>query len=92
MDDMIRELKLRHVARLREGRCSVEHGFVFSDILNNLERVADHCSNLAVCVIELKQDEYNAHEYLSRATGMSEFADMYREAGKRFELPAVRAG
>ena len=92
VDDMIRELKLRHVARLREGRCSVEHGFVFSDILNNLERVADHCSNLAVCVIELKQDEYNAHEYLSRATGMSEFADMYREAGKRFELPAVRAG
>ena len=91
VDDMIRELKLRHVARLREGRCSVEHGFVFSDILNNLERVADHCSNLAVCVIELKQDEYNAHEYLSRATGMSEFADMYREAGKRFELPAVRA-
>lgn len=89
VDDMIRELKLRHVERLRGGRCSVEHGFVFSDILNNMERVADHCSNLAVCVIELKQDEYNAHEYLNRATGMSEFTDMYREAGERFALPAV---
>lgn len=89
VDDMIRELKLRHVERLRGGRCSVEHGFVFSDILNNMERVADHCSNLAICVIELKQDEYNAHEYLNRATGMSEFTDMYREAGERFALPAV---
>lgn len=89
VDDMIRELKLRHVERLRGGRCSVEHGFVFSDILNNMERVADHCSNLAICVIELKQDEYNAHEYLDRATGMSEFTDMYREAGERFALPAV---
>lgn len=90
VDDMIRELKLRHVERLRGGKCSVEHGFVFSDILNNMERVADHCSNLAICVIELKQDEYNAHEYLNRATGMSEFADMYKEAGKRFALPAAK--
>ena len=90
VDDMIRELKLRHVERLRGGKCSVEHGFVFSDILNNMERVADHCSNLAICVIELKQDESNAHEYLNRATGMSEFADMYKEAGKRFALPAAK--
>lgn len=90
VDDMIRELKLRHVERLRGGKCSVEHDFVFSDILNNMERVADHCSNLAICVIELKQDEYNAHEYLNRATGMSEFADMYKEAGKRFALPAAK--
>lgn len=91
VDDMIRELKLRHVERLRAGRCSVEHGFVFSDILTNLERIADHCSNLAVCIIELKQDEYNAHEYLRRATGMSEFTEMYRAAGDRFRLPPVKA-
>lgn len=91
VDDMIRELKLRHVERLRSGRCSVEHGFVFSDILTNLERIADHCSNLAICIIELKQDEYNAHEYLRRATGMSEFTEMYRAAGDRFRLPAVKA-
>lgn len=91
VDDMIRELKLRHVERLRSGRCSVEHGFVFSDILTNLERIADHCSNLAICIIELKQDEYNAHEYLRRATGMSEFTEIYRAAGDRFRLPAVKA-
>lgn len=91
VDDMIRELKLRHVERLRAGRCSVEHGFVFSDILTNLERIADHCSNLAICIIELKQDEYNAHEYLRRATGMSEFTEMYRAAGDRFRLPPVKA-
>ena len=87
VDDMIRELKSRHVERLRAGRCSVEHGFVFSDILNNMERVADHCSNLAICVIELQQDEYNAHEYLKHATNMNEFTEMYKEAGKRFVLP-----
>ena len=87
----IRDSKLRHVERLRSGRCSVEHGFVFSDILTNLERIADHCSNLAICIIELKQDEYNAHEYLRRATGMREFTEMYRAAGDRFRLPAVKA-
>lgn len=91
VDDMIRELKSRHVERLRAGRCSVEHGFVFSDILNNMERVADHCSNLAICVIELQQDEYNAHEYLKHATNMNEFTEMYNEAGKRFVLPPASA-
>lgn len=91
VDDMIRELKSRHVERLRAGRCSVEHGFVFSDILNNMERVADHCSNLAICVIELQQDEYNAHEYLKHATNMNEFTEMYKEAGKRFVLPPASA-
>ena len=91
VDDMTRELKLRHVERLRTGRCSVEHGFVLSDILNNMERIADHCSNLAVCVIELQQNEYNAHEYLKRATDMSEFTEMYEAAGQRFKLPAAKA-
>ena len=91
VDDMIRELKSRHVERLRAGRCSVEHGFVFSDILNNMERVADHCSNLAICVIELQQDEYNAHEYLKHATNMNEFTEMYKEAGKRVVLRPASA-
>ena len=91
VDDMTRELKLRHVERLRTGRCSVEHGFVLSDILNNMERIADHCSNLAVCVIELQQNEYNAHEYLKRAADMSEFTEMYEAAGQRFKLPTAKA-
>ena len=58
------ELKARHIRRLREGKCTIELGFAHSDILNNLERVADHCSNIAVDVIQSDQLEFDAHEYL----------------------------
>ena len=87
IDELIRDLKLRHIERLQAGRCTVETGFIFNDLLANYERVADHCSNLGICVIELAQGEYNAHEYATKTEAGSEFADMYRAGKSRYVLP-----
>ena len=87
IDDIIRDLKLRHIERLQAGRCTVETGFIFNDLLANYERVADHCSNLAICVIELSLGEYNAHEYAVRTEAESGFAEMYREDKQKYVLP-----
>ncbi len=58
------ELRARHSKRMEEGECSVENGMLFFDIVNSFERIADHCSNLAVCIIELSQGSYQTHSYL----------------------------
>ena len=64
IDVLCDELKLRHVERLQNGECSLKIGFVFNDLLTNFERVADHCSNIAIAVIELSRDEFLAHDYI----------------------------
>lgn len=66
IDELSKELKTRHVDRLRDGVCSVELGFVWNDVLTNCERISDHCSNIAVTVVELSQNLNDRHEYLSR--------------------------
>jgi len=58
-------LKNRHITRLQEGKCTIEMGFIFTDLLTNFERVADHCSNIAVCVIEIANDSFDTHAYLN---------------------------
>lgn len=58
-------LKARHIERLKNGECTIELGFVFSDIITNIERVADHCSNIAVCMIQVADDSFKTHEYLN---------------------------
>ena len=64
VDDIRDEIKLGHILRLQKSECSIEHGFVLSDILNNFERVSDHCSNIASCVIEIsKYDSLSMHKY-----------------------------
>lgn len=63
IDKLKKELKNRHLKRIEEGICSVEQGFVYLDLINALERIADHCSSLAVSMIELESGEYNVHEY-----------------------------
>ena len=57
------ELKLRHIARLRTGKCEMKQGFAFNDLLTNLERIAAHCSNIAVAMIELEAADFDTHEY-----------------------------
>ena len=65
VDDIRDEIKLGHILRLQKSECSIEHGFVLSDILNNFERVSDHCSNIAGCVIEIsKYDSLSMHKYI----------------------------
>jgi phosphate:Na+ symporter len=64
IDDIIAEIKMRHINRLQSGECTIELGFVLSDLLNNFERVSDHCSNIAVAMIEVQHDSFKTHEYL----------------------------
>lgn len=66
IDDICDELKNRHVGRLQRGICTIEQGFVFSDLLSNYERISDHCSNIAVSVIRLREELYDTHDYLNK--------------------------
>lgn len=79
VDRLRGKLKDRHIARLRKNECTIELGFVLTDILTNLERVSDHCSNIAGCVLEISHDEMDIHEYLSKVKGGGEkqFNDFY---------------
>ncbi len=64
IDNLKIELRAMHAKRIEKGECSVENGILFFDIVNAFERIADHCSNLAVCIIELSQNSYKPHSYL----------------------------
>ncbi|MBE6901566.1 MAG: Na/Pi cotransporter family protein, partial [Ruminococcaceae bacterium] len=65
IDQLRTDLKNRHIDRLREGRCTVELGFILSDLLTNLERVSDHCSNIAVCMIQVHENNMDTHGYMT---------------------------
>ena len=65
VNELVRAIKARHVARLQAGSCSIEYGFVLDDLLTNYERVCDHCSNVAVAQIEVAQDSFDTHAYLN---------------------------
>lgn len=89
IDILQKEIKKRHMKRLRKGKCTAQMGFVLSDITNNYERIADHCSNLAINVMQLYEDETYAHEYIDsipKGRG-SAFDRTVRECLKRYELP-----
>ena len=64
IDELSRELKRRHVNRLRAGECTIEMGFILSDVTTRLERIADHCSNIGVCVTQVREDLYDTHSHL----------------------------
>ena len=83
IDDLCDEVKMRHVQRIQTGDCTLSHGFVFNDLLTNFERVADHCSNIAVAMIELEADVFDTHEYLNgvkqrKSEAFSRYYDEYR--------------
>ena len=63
IDYLSEEMKKRHVKRLRKGKCTIEMGFVLSDITTNYERVSDHCSNIAICLLQLNEEGFGTHEY-----------------------------
>ena len=65
IDELSKEMKRRHVQRLRSGECTIEMGFILSDITTCLERVADHCSNIGVCVTQVNEDLYDTHSHLN---------------------------
>ena len=88
IDGLCDEMKSHHVDRLQSGSCTLNQGFVFNDLLTNYERVADHCSNIAVAIIELESDSFDTHEYLNsvRAMKSSSFARYYEEYKQAYHL------
>lgn len=89
MDNLVEEIKRNHINRLQSGECTIQQGFVFSDILTNYERVSDHCSNIGVSVIELaSDDDFDAHEYLDKLKTMEDesFKEMFRAYRKKYAL------
>lgn len=77
IDRLCSQLKSRHIERLTNGECTIEQGFIFTDLLTNYERVADHCSNIAGCLIQIQEDSYRVHEYLNQVKESN--ADFVRE-------------
>ena len=88
VDGLCNHLKSRHVARLQQGVCTLNLGFVFNDLLANYERVADHCSNIAVAIIELESDAFDTHAYLNSVKELKNatFARYYDEYQKKFTI------
>lgn len=87
--DYLRDcIKQNHVIRLQKSECTIEHGFVLSDILTNLERVSDHCSNVAGCLIEMsKHESLDLHEYLHKVkAGSAEYDELYNAYMKKYSL------
>ncbi len=89
IDDLSNEMRARHIERLRRGTCSLEAGLILEDILTGYERVSDHCSNVAVCMIEIHADEYETHEYLNLTTKGSSpwFQKEYAKRKQEYLLP-----
>ena len=88
IDILCDEMKLRHVDRLQNGICSLSQGFVFNDLVTNLERVADHCSNIAIAMIELQADTYDTHSYVINLKELHShrFDEYYEEYSKKYEI------
>ena len=89
IDRMNEKIKKRHIKRLRNGKCTIETGFVLADVSTNYERVADHCSNIAVCVIQIKEDSFDTHEYLDTLDKgeNTQFRQQYLQYLDKYELP-----
>ncbi len=92
VDALVREIKSRHVRRLRDGLCTVEYGFVLEDLLTALERTADHCSNIAVEMLQVSEGKLEAHEYLGalKAGELQEsaaFAEQFARYKARYSFP-----
>ena len=87
IDGLSATVKDNHIRRLQEGRCSIQLGFVLSDILNNYKRISDHCSNIAVAIIELVHGSFDTHAYLNGVKyGDSDFNTLYLEFAKKYTL------
>lgn len=88
VDYLSDSLRARHIQRLQEGACTVDHGLVFTDLLSDYRRVSDHCSNIAAAIIELEHNSYDTHKYLgSLKKGNENFAQLYESYMSRFPLP-----
>ncbi len=87
IDGLIKKIRAHHIDRLTKGECTTEMGFILSDVLTNLERVSDHCSNLAVAMIEIAAGSLDTHEYLGHIKeGQGDYRQYYNDYMKEFAL------
>lgn len=87
IDDLKEEIRSRHIKRLAKGKCTIELGFALTDLVTNYERIADHCSNIAVAVIQVDEKEHDVHKYLGQIkTEDPRFAQMYHTYKERYAL------
>lgn len=88
IDKLNKRLKARHVTRLQNGECTIELGFVFTDLLTNYERVSDHCSNIAVYTMQLPSDKLDAHKYLAKIKNSEDgtFVDDFNMYSEKYSL------
>ena len=88
VDRLKRKIKRGHISRLRQGDCTMELGFILSDLLTNLGRISDHCSNIAACLIEMSHDSLETHEYLNnlKSGAVEEFSKMYEEYKAKYYI------
>ncbi len=90
VDGLKKQLRANHIVRLQKSECSIECGFVWSDILTNLERVSDHCSNIAVCIIEMSHESMDTHEYLTKIkAGDPDFDRLFSQYTEKYAVKAV---
>ncbi|MBR5152460.1 MAG: Na/Pi cotransporter family protein [Clostridia bacterium] len=88
IDRLKRKIKNGHIVRLKQGDCTMELGFILSDLLTNMGRISDHCSNIAVCVLEINNDSLDSHEYLNQVKygGEAAFSEMYETFKKKYYI------
>lgn len=88
IDNLKHELKKRHIDRLKDGKCTIEQGFIMTDLITSLERISDHCSNIAGCVEEIAHDSLGLHAYTSeinKAPG-SDFYKIYQRNMEQYKI------
>ena len=92
IDGLIAKIKNNHIERLQTGHCTIELGFVLSDLLNNYSRISDHCSNVAVALIESERGEFDTHEYLSsiKYGGNSSFSECFDEYANKYSIGTAK--
>ena len=87
IDGLISKIRANHIRRLQKGACTIEGGFILADLLNNYERVSDHCSNIAVAIIEVEHNSFDTHKYLNGVKyGNSVFNEIYETYQEKYAL------
>ncbi len=90
VDTLKKQLRANHIVRLQKAECSIECGFVWADILTNLERVSDHCSNIGVCIIEMAHHTMDTHEYMSKIkAGNPDFERLFAQYKEKYAIASV---
>lgn len=92
IDSLKKELKNRHIHRLQDGKCSIDAGFLFSDYVSSLEKISDHCSNIAVSVEQLCAHNYELHQTMNEKKSEAEYKEMYMHYSKKYALPFSMSG